>query len=65
MPDWLLDAIQEPVYWLWCRWRGHGAFPVINGMLETGGEPIRGCWGCGRVYAEDEERLMDAVNRNA
>ena len=66
MADWLLEAIQEPVYWLWCRWRGHGMFPVVREHFTKGSDvaSYRACRGCGRVYEEDVEQFLDALKRD-
>ena len=63
MADWLLEATQEVVFWLWCRWRGHGAFPVVREHYTKGDDvdSFRVCRGCGRVYAEDVEQFLDVL----
>ena len=66
MADWLLEAIQESVYWLWCRWRGHGAFPVYEEWLTKGPDRVtfRVCAGCGRVYEQDVEPALDRLEHD-
>ena len=65
--EWFLSLVQEPVYWLWCRWRGHGAFSVTLQSFTKRRDAVltfRVCDGCGRVYEEDVWPALDMLERD-
>lgn len=54
----------ELIFWLWCRWRGHGNFPADTEIFSKSGRPdftVRICTGCERIYPEDADAVFDAL----
>ncbi len=55
------------VFWLYCRWNGHGVFAFDVHSMRKGKDHIlwRECRGCGRVYAEDAMAVLDKLEADA